>query len=104
MNQFCVYVNADAASKRTIPYWLIVQSDLIDATQSRVVVPLIAPQLAGPLVARLMPVLMVAGKRLVMDAAQITNVPMQMLGRHEADLSAERLTILAALDMLISGI
>ena len=51
-----------------------------------------------------MPVLMVAGKRLVMDAAQITNVPMQMLGRHEADLSAERLTILAALDMLISGI
>ena len=61
MNQFCAYVNADAASKRTIPYWLIVQSDLIDATQSRVVVPLIAPQLAGPLVARLMPVLMVAG-------------------------------------------
>jgi hypothetical protein len=27
-----------------------------------------------------------------------------MLGRHEADLSAERLAILAALDMLISGI
>ena len=41
MTQFVVYANADAASKRHIPFWLNVQSDLIDATGSRVMVPLI---------------------------------------------------------------
>ncbi|MDE2406524.1 MAG: CcdB family protein [Xanthomonadaceae bacterium] len=104
MSQFCVYANADAASRRTIPYWLNVQSDLIHIAESRVVVPLISPQQAGRLLHGLMPLLDVAGKRMVMDTAQITNVPMQMLGRQEADLSAERLTIVAALDFLTHGI
>ncbi|WP_297832842.1 CcdB family protein [Thermomonas sp.] len=104
MSQFCVYANADAASRRAIPYWLNVQSDLIDIADSRAVIPLIALQQAGPLIQGLMPLLEVAGKRVVMDTAQITNVPIQMLGRQEADLSHERHAIMAALDMLISGI
>lgn len=104
MSQFFVYANADAASRRSIPFWLNVQSDLIDIAESRVVVPLIAPGRAGASVSRLMPSLMVAGKRMVMDTAQITNVPMQMLGRRVADLSAERLSIVDALDFLTHGI
>ena len=104
MSQFVVYANADAASRKSIPCWLNVQSDLIDIAESRVVVPLIAPERAGPLVWGLMPLLDVAGKRMVMDTAQITNVPMQMLGRQEADLSTDRLTIIAALDLLTHGI
>lgn len=104
MTRFCVYSNADAASRRSIPCWLNVQSDLIDTAESRVVVPLIAPERAGPSVGSLMPILTVAGKPLVMDTAQITNVPMQMLGRQLADLSADRLTIIGALDFLTHGI
>ncbi|MBP3984532.1 CcdB family protein [Pseudoxanthomonas helianthi] len=104
MSQFSVYANADAASRRSIPCWLNVQSDLIDSAESRVVVPLIAPEHARMSVSRLMPSLMVAGKRMVMDTAQITNVPMQMLGRQVADLSAERLSIIDALDFLTHGI
>lgn len=104
MSQFCVYANVDAASKRAIPYWLNVQSDLIDIAESRVVVPLIVPERAGSLVWGLMPTLHVAGKRMVMDTAQITNVPMQMLGKREADLSVDRLTIVGALDFLTHGI
>ena len=104
MSQFCVHANTDAASKRAIPYWLNVQSDLIDIAESRVVVPLIAPQQAGPLVHRLMPLLDVAGKPMVMDTAQITNVPMQMLGKPLADLADDRLLIIEALDFLTHGI
>ena len=104
MSQFVVYANADAASKRQIPFWLNVQSDLIDATGSRVMVPLITLERAGKALARLMPEFPVAGKRMVMDTVQITNVPMQMLGKPVGDLSAERLAILGAIDMLISGI
>jgi len=104
MSQFCVNANADAASRRAIPCWLNVQSDLIDIAESRAVVPLITPGLAGPLLAGLMPTLMVAGKPMVMDTAQITNVPIQMLGRQLADLTADRLAILGALDFLTHGI
>ena len=104
MSQFCAYANADAASRRSIPYWLNVQSDLIDIAESRVVVPLIAPDQAGSSLMRLMPSLTVAGKRVVMDTAQITNVPMQMLGKSVADLSADRLIIIDALDFLTHGI
>ncbi|MBB6599984.1 CcdB family protein [Luteimonas sp. MC1825] len=104
MSQFCVYLNADVASRRSIPCWLNVQSDLIDTAESRVVVPLIAPERGRPSVASLMPTLTVAGRPLVMDTAQITNVPMQMLGRRLADLSADRLIIIGALDFLTHGI
>ena len=104
MSQFCVYSNADAASRRAIPCWLNVQSDLIDIAESRVVVPLILPERAGPLLAGLMPTLDVAGKPMVMDTAQITNVPMPMLGKKVADLSADRLAIMGALDFLTHGI
>lgn|SRR5690606_26129390 len=104
MSQFCVYSNADAASRRAIPCWLNIQSDLIDIAESRVVVPLILPERAGPLLADLMPTLTVAGKPMVMDTAQITNVPMPMLGKRVADLSADRLAIMGALDFLTHGI
>ncbi|MGY1530417.1 CcdB family protein [Luteimonas sp. A649] len=104
MSQFWVFTNADAASRRSIPCWLNVQSDLIDTSESRVVVPLIAPESAGPAIGNLMPILTVAGKPMVMDTAQITNVPMQMLGRRLADLSSDRLAIIGALDFLTHGI
>ena len=104
MSQFCVYANADPASRREVPCWLNVQSDLIDTAESRVVVPLITPEQAGPLLSRLMPLLSVSGKQMAMDTAQITNVPMQMLGKRLADLSGDRLLIIDALDFLTHGI
>ena len=104
MSQFFVFANADVASRGAIPHWLNVQSDLIDTAGSRVVVPLITPAQAGILIKHLMPEFSVAGKRTVMDTAQITSVPLQMLGKPVDDLSTERLTILAALDMLTHGI
>ena len=51
-----------------------------------------------------MPELAVAGKRMVMDTAQITHVPLQMLGKQLDDLSHERLAIIDAIDMLTHGI
>ncbi len=104
MSQFVVYANADAASRRVIPYWLNVQSDLIEGAGSRVAVPLITPERAGIAIGRLMPAFELAGRRLVMDTVQITHVPLQMLGKPVGDLSQERLAIVAAIDTLISGI
>ena len=104
MSQFVVYANADAASRKSIPCWLNVQSDLIETADSRVVIPMVTPERAGSIIKRLMPELTVAGKRMVMDTAQVTHVPLQMLGKQIADLSNERLAIIDAIDMLTHGI
>ncbi|MCM2336226.1 MAG: CcdB family protein [Pseudomonas sp.] len=102
--QFTVYHNADAATRKAVPYLLDVQSDLIDDLRSRVVVPLIAPARAQLPVSRLMPLLDVLGEPLVMDTPQLAGVPQKALGAPVANLCHERSAILAALDVLISGI
>ena len=104
MSQFLVYRNADAASRKQIPYFLDVQSDLIEMTGSRVVVPLITPERAGGVIRQLMPFVTVCDESMVMDTSQMMGIPMRMLGKPVADLSNERDAIIAALDMLISGI
>ncbi|GAB1408450.1 hypothetical protein MASR1M8_23690 [Thermomonas brevis] len=102
--QFMVFQNADAASRRRVPYLLSVQSDLIGDMRTCVVVPLIAPARAEIAATGLMPTLHVEGKPWVMDTPLLAGVPRQVLGKPVADLSSERPAIMAALDLLISGI
>jgi toxin CcdB len=104
VSQFTVYANADAASKKQIPYLLDVQSDLIETANSRVVVPLVDAERAGGVIDRLMPRLLVGGRQVVMDTAQIMGIPVRMLGKPVADLSEERHAIFSAIDMLTHGI
>ena len=104
MSQFVAYANADQASRKVIPCWLNVQSDLIDTAGSRVVVPLIKLELVEVAIRQLMPELVVSGTRMLMDTAQITNVPLRMLGKPMDDLSAQRSAIIGAIDMLTHGI
>ena len=104
MSQFAVYANADAVSRKRIPYLLDVQSDLIETAGSRVVVPLVTVERVGGVVERLMPRLQMDEALLVMDTAQVMGVPVRMLGKQVADLSSERHVILAAIDMLTHGI
>ncbi|MBJ6981360.1 MULTISPECIES: CcdB family protein [unclassified Luteimonas] len=104
MSQFVAYANADPVSEKLIPYFLDVQSNLIETIGSRVVVPLVTVERAGGVMERLMPSLLVGDRHMVMDTPQVMGVPMRMLGKQAADLSHERDAILAAIDMLTHGI
>jgi len=102
--QFAAHRNADTRSRKRVPYLLIVQSDLIESASTCVVVPLITLERAGTPVSRLMPQLEVGDEMMVMDTLQLAAIPRAALGVPVADLSQQRSTIMAALDMLISGI
>jgi toxin CcdB len=102
--QFTVYANADPGSRTRVPYLLDVQSDLIGAMGTRVVVPLISPDLAVVAATRLMPTVSVEGRPWVLDTPLLAGIPYKALGKPVADLSSERAAIMAALDLLISGI
>lgn len=105
MRQFCVYRNRHAATRASYPLLLNVQSDLIAETGTRVVAPLVP--VAGrhpPPIGALAPVLDVDGAPHVLVVPLLAATDIAHLGAMEADLSNERAIILAALDLLISGI
>ena len=106
MRQFCVYRNRDAASRSAYPLLLNIQSDLISDTGTRVVVPLVpaARKRNPPAISSLAPIIDVNGSPYVLVVPLLAAAETSNLGALEADLSHERTTIMAALDLLISGI
>ena len=105
MTQFDVYRNANPASRARIPYLLDVQSDLLDPLATRVVVPLCKPEvLKGKLAERLNPVFEVEGRSMAMLTPELAGVSRKMLGERIGNLADERRSIIAALDLLFTGI
>ena len=105
MAQFDVYRNANPATRARIPYLLDVQSDLLDPLATRVVAPLCKPELLmGKLAERLNPVFEVEGIKMAMLTPELAGVSRKILGERVGNLSSERQSIIAALDLLITGI
>ncbi len=105
MAQFDVYRNVNPASRTRIPYLLDVQSDLLDPLATRVVVPLCKPEvLKGRLAERLNPVFEVEGRKVAMLTPELAGVSRKIFGDKIDNLSGDRVAIIAALDLLITGI
>lgn len=105
MVRFDVYRNELANSSKRFPYFLTVQSDLLQDLVTCVIVPLGRPAIVGGrLVQTLAPELDVGGERYVMYTPELAAVPTTMLRKRVANLEVQRDTILRALDFLFSGI
>jgi toxin CcdB len=105
MAQFSVHRNPNPDTKAAFPLLLDVQSDLVADLGTRVVVPLCpASAMKGRLIRTLTPVLEIDGRKYAMLTPQLAGVRKQQLGARVADLVSCRDEILAALDLLITGI
>jgi toxin CcdB len=106
MPQFTVHRNRNAATKARYPLLLDVQTDLLENLGTRVVVPLTPASVATKRTAMqtLTPLCTVEGKPYVLVTPQLAGIAARELGPPVADLSGERARILAALDLLITGI
>lgn len=105
MARFDVFRNDSARSGKRFPYLLVVQSDLLDALTTQVVVPLGKPAvLGGKLADTLTPLLDVEGENLVMFTPELAAVPLALLRKRVTNLEAQRDRIRGALDFLLSGI
>lgn len=105
MPQFTVHKNANPATRAAVPLLLNVQSDLVEDLGTRVVAPLYpAAALKGKTLRTLTPTLEVDGKQYVMMTPQLAGIPKKLLGPAVASLSSRRDDIVAALDLLITGI
>jgi toxin CcdB len=104
MAQFDVYMNPSAATRKLIPYLLDVQADLLDTLATRVVVPLILAEEMGLAAKHLNPQFKIKGVAVVMSTAELAGVPNRSLGDKVTTLKSKRDEIIAALDILFTGI
>lgn len=104
MAQFDVYLNPNAATQQAIPYLLDVQADLLDALATRVVVPLILAEEMGLAAKNLNPRFKIKNTTVVMSTAELAGVSIKSLGDKVTNLKSKRDEIIAALDLLLTGI
>ena len=105
MAQFSVHRNPNPQTRALMPFLLDVQSDLLADLGTRVVAPLCpASAMKGKLVKTLMPMFQVDGKSYAMIAPQLAGIEKKQMGPEVANLAQHRNEIIAALDLLFTGI
>ncbi|MEE9339162.1 MAG: CcdB family protein [Methylococcaceae bacterium] len=105
MQQFTLYKNENKNSKKTYPYFIDVQNDLLDDLNSRVVIPLSTQETLNNLNAKkLCPTIKIDEGIFVLLTHQMTSVPCSVLKNKVTSLKHYRYDILAAIDLLLTGI
>ena len=104
MAQYDVYVNPSRSVADGIPYVVVIQSDLLDALATRMVMPLAITNASIKSPTALSPVVMVKGQRLNALAHFAALMPTKLLRKPVANIAAQGSALVAALDTVLSGI
>jgi len=105
MSQFTVYENKNARTRKTFPYLIDIQSDLLEGLQTTVAIPLCkASQLNDQIIAKLCPMVEIRGEKFAAISQQLAGIDRSQLGKAITNLSENRAQFIAAIDFIISGI
>jgi toxin CcdB len=105
MNQYYLYKNENKSSKKIYPFFVDVQSDLLDGLNSRVVIPLSLDKATDKTNAKnLCPIFDIEGKKYILLTHQMTSVPVSLLKKNSGSLEKYRYEIIGAIDILLTGI
>lgn len=102
MPQFAVYANPRPSVERA-PFLVNLQSDFFDFSTC-VVAPLVKPSYFGSPIERLNPRLTVQDETFILSPSEMTASLLRDLGPSVDDLGHRRDDIVAAIDMLFTGI
>ncbi len=103
--QFDVFKNKNASSKERFPYLLDVQADLLSGLDTRMIIPLALRNLfLNKSIAILMPIIPVENEEYVAVTAQMAGIATRDLGIKIANVAEKRPEIIAAIDLLITGV
>jgi len=103
LRQFDVFPNPSPRTRSTHPYFIILQSDRLERFSTRIVAPLVVATKIEFL-EKLTPEVTVKGKKYLIAMADLGPIPVQALQPAVANLEAERYRIVAALDLVFTGI
>jgi toxin CcdB len=101
--QFQAYDNPDKAGRKSYPYLLDIQSNLIGDSNSTIVIPLAPGKGLQIPISRLSPLVQIEGDDYFVITQQISGFDRKLLGKPKADLSSYRHELVSAIDFVISG-
>ena len=105
MKQFDVYTNTDKDTNKAYPYFVDIQSGLLDTLNCRVVIPLTpASKSDKSYPSNLCPIIKIKNKNYSLLAHQLTSVSTSFLKKNEGSLVSSRDDIVGAIDFLVTGI
>ena len=104
MAQFDVYANPSESAEHGIPYVVVVQSDLLDALATRMTIPLATVEFAKKSPDKLCPMVEVNGQRLRALAHYTAPIPTRSLRQVVGNLAPQASTLIAAMDVVVSGV
>ncbi|MEZ9946990.1 CcdB family protein [Vibrio breoganii] len=105
MSQFSLYQNNDTGTATAYPYFVDVQSEMLDTLNTRLVIPLTPVEmLEKKAPVHLCPVIHIDEGDFVILTHQMASVPNKILRDPVNELSTFRNEIIAAIDFLITGI
>ncbi len=105
MPQFSLYQNHDKSTASAYPYFVDVQSEMLDTLNTRLVIPLTPVEmLEKKAPTHLCPVIHIDEGDFVILTHQMASVPTKILCEPVNNLSTFRDEIIAAIDFLITGI
>jgi toxin CcdB len=104
MAQFDVYANPSESAERGIPYVVVLQSDLLDALATRLVIPLATIDFADKIPEKLCPMVMVHSQKLRALAHYAAPLPVRSLRQVVGNLSPQSHLLVAAMDVVLSGV
>ena len=103
--QYDVYENTDKDTKKVYPFFVDIQSNLLDTLNSRAVIPLTPiKNVSKEYPKNLCPTISIDSKDFALLTHQITSVPISLLKRRAISAEAYRTEIIAAIDFLATGI
>ncbi|MGD0958552.1 MAG: CcdB family protein [Methylomonas sp.] len=103
MAQFTLYRNTNRQTQDRYPFLLDVQNDFLEALKTRLVIPVVKLADHKPIL-RLNPVFSWEQVRYMLIVQEMAAIPSNNMGEKVTDLEALRAEILAAIDLLITGI
>lgn len=104
MAQFDVYENTNHDTCEIFPYLLDIQADVLKELPTRVVVPLVLCSALNKTIPILTPQFNIIGTDVRMVTPQLVGVQIHILGTRICSLKEQRGVIIAALDLLVTGV
>lgn len=104
MQQLDVLANPDPDTAPWAPYLLVLEHDLLRELATAVVAPLVREEHFGRPAAILNPVFTIGDARVVLSTAELAGIARRDLGEGVTSLAERRSEVLAAVDLLFSGV
>ena len=104
MAQYDVFSNPSTSAKDGISYVVVIQSDLLEALATRLVIPLADLNFEGKVPAVLCPVITVKGQRFNALAHYAAPLPVKQLRRPIDNVAEQASALVAAMDVVLSGV